>query len=113
MFRILFGYPFAAYAQGKFSLLSGWPRPLMIVALLAGAGLLAWRFHRRGLLTSGAPRKRSSAVLILQTTMLLLLLVMLWRPALVVTTAAPRQNIAAILLDDSASMGLESPSRLD
>jgi len=45
--------------------------------------------------------------------MLLVLLIMLWRPALVVTTAAPRQNIAAVLLDDSASMSLESPPRID
>src|SRR5258708_1839763 len=113
MFRLLFGYPFTAYAQGKLSLLTGWPRSLLIVAALAGAALLAWRLHRRGLLQSGRARARSSAVLVLQASMLLVLLVMLWRPALVVTTAAPRQNIAAVLLDDSASMNLESPSRLE
>src|SRR5580658_1460325 len=113
MFRLLFGYPFSAYSQGKLSLLSGWPRPLLIVAVVGGAALLGWRFYRRGLLDTGLSRKRSSAMLILQTSMLLVLLVMLWRPALVVTTAAPRQNIAAVLIDDSASMTLESPSRLD
>ena len=58
-------------------------------------------------------KRQTSLVLILQTAMLLVLLVMLWRPALVVTTAAPRQNIAAVLIDDSASMNLEQPSRLD
>jgi len=113
MFRLLFGYPFSAYAQGKLSLLSGWPRPLLVLLVLGGAALLGWRFYRRGLLDSGLARRRSSAMLILQTSMLLILLLMLWRPALVVTTAAPRQNIAAVLLDDSASMTLESPSRLD
>src|ERR1022692_2858450 len=113
MFRLLFGYPFSAYSQGQLSLLSGWPRPLLIVAVLGGAALLGWRFYRRGLLNGGLARQRSSAMLILQTSMVLILLLMLWRPALVVTTAAPRQNIAAILLDDSASMTLETPSRLD
>src|ERR1035438_2623852 len=112
MFRLLFGYPFSAYSQGKLSLLSGWPRPLLIIAVVGGAVLLGWRFYRRGLLDSGLARKRSSAMLVLQTSMLVVLLVMLWRPALVVTTAAPRQNIAAVLLDDSASMNLEPPARL-
>ena len=31
MFEFLFGYPLTAYAQGKLSLLSGWPRPLLIL----------------------------------------------------------------------------------
>jgi uncharacterized membrane protein/nitrogen fixation protein FixH len=113
MFQLLFGYPFSAYSQGKLSLLSGWPRPLLILALLGGAALLGWRFFRRGMLDGGLPRRRSSAMLMLQTSMWLILLLMLWRPALVVTTAAPRQNIAAVLLDDSASMTLETPSRLE
>ncbi len=113
MFRFFFGYPSAAYSQGQLSLLSGWPRSLLLLAVLAGAALLGWRLYRRGMLAAGGPRTRSSIVLILQATMLAMLLLMLWRPALVVTTAAPRQNIAAVLVDDSASMTLETPSRLD
>ncbi len=113
MFQFLFGYPATAYAQGKFSLLSGWPRFLLVALALAGAAVLGWRLYQRGLLAPGRPRKYSGAVLILQTAMLIVLLVMLWRPALVVTTAAPRQNIAAVLIDDSASMTLETPSRIE
>jgi uncharacterized membrane protein len=108
MFQFLFGYPVAAYAQGKLSLLSGWPRVLLVSLAIAGVAALGWRLYRRGMLG----KRQTSLVLILQTAMLLVLLVMLWRPALVVTTAAPRQNIAAVLIDDSASMNLEEPTRL-
>jgi nitrogen fixation protein FixH len=113
VFRFLFGYPAVAYAEGQWSLLTGWPRWLLGLAIVAGGVALGWQLYRRGMLDAGRARVRGAIVLGLQTAMLALLLVLLWRPALVVTAVAPRQNIAAILVDDSASMGLETPPRLD
>ncbi len=109
VFRFFFVYSPVAYARGRVSLLSDWPRWLLLLAVIAGLFLLGWQLRRRwGPLTS-----RTAAIWALQGAMLALLLLLLWRPALVVSTVVPRQNIAAILLDDSASMGLESPPRLE
>src|SRR5437867_5842765 len=109
IFRFLFIYPPVAYARGHFTLLSPWPRLLLALAITAGLAFLALQLRRRF-----GPLSRSTALIwALQSALLALLLLLLWRPALVVTTASPRQNIAAILLDDSASMKLENRPRIE
>ncbi len=109
VFRFFFGYPPVAYARGRLSLLSPWPWWLLLLAIAAGLALLAWQLRRRQ--ATLAPR--TAAVWALQSAMVALLLVLLWRPALVVSSVVPRQNIAAVLLDDSASMNLEPQTRLE
>lgn len=109
MFRFFFVYPSVAYARGRLSLLTPWPWWLLALAIAVGLALLAWHLRRR----TGALAARQAVIWALQGAMLALLLLLLWRPALVVSTVVPRQNIAAVLLDDSASMNLEPQTRLE
>jgi len=109
LFRFLFVYPPVAFARGRLSLLSGAPRWLLAAAVAAAIVVPAWHLRRR----FGRLTLRMAAVGALQAAMLALLLLLLWRPALVVSTIVPRQNIAVILLDDSASMALDEPARME
>ncbi|HLI84194.1 MAG TPA: glutamine amidotransferase [Bryobacteraceae bacterium] len=77
---------------------------LLILAAAGGLGLLV-----RARLARAAPNMRGwRAWLIwgLQTLLAALLLVLLWQPAITVAQLKPRQNIIAVLVDDSRSMGI-------
>jgi hypothetical protein len=106
MFEFFFKYPYAAFARGHLVLLSDWPAWLLavlIVVVAAVLGLLTW--HRLG---TAAPKLRSwrAAVLwALQAAVVSLLLTLLWEPALTVSELRAQQNIIAVLVDDSRSMG--------
>jgi uncharacterized membrane protein len=103
MFEFLFKYPLSIFEKGKFVLLSGWP--IWLLALLiaaAGAGLF-WNMRRRhGLLTNA----RSIVIWLAQTALIALLLLMLWHPAISVARLRPQQNVVAVLIDHSRSMGI-------
>ncbi len=112
MFELLFKYPSQVFSRGTFVLLSGWPMWIFGAALLAAAALLAWLVWRPGS-TAGrgvdAPRMtgiRPALVWLMQTAMAALLLFLLWHPALSVATLKPQQNIVAVVVDDSQSMGI-------
>ncbi len=102
MFELLFKYPLAAFRQGQLVLLGAWPRWVLavwvVVAAAAIAALLYPRFR--------ATRRLGWLALIwlLESATAAVLLVLLWQPALVITELEPRQNIIAILVDDSRSM---------
>ncbi len=49
---------------------------------------------------------RPLAIWLLESAMLLLILFLLWHPALSVATLRPQQNVVAVLVDDSRSMGI-------
>ena len=105
MFELLFKYPSAVFSRGSFVLLSGWPMWWLGTGVLVAAAVLGWMVWRRG---QGAQRMgavRGAAVWILQTAMAALLLFLLWHPALSIATLKPQQNIVAVVVDDSASMG--------
>ena len=103
MFEFLFKYPPAIFAKGKFVLLSPWPVwVLVLLVFVAGAGLF-WNMRlRHGILTS----VRSTSIWLAQTILLALLLLMLWHPAISVARLRPQENVVAVLLDHSRSMGI-------
>lgn len=107
MFQFLFKYPYAAFEHGELLLLGTAPRwllALLIVLSAAGIAVLLWA--RRARWADGMRGWRLGVLWVLEAGTVALLWVLLWRPVLAVTELKPRQNIVAVLLDDSRSMGL-------
>src|SRR5690348_4238671 len=107
MFEWLFKYPAAIFAKGEFVLLGTWPRWILAVLIVLAGVALAWLIRSR--LSHAAPRMRSwraAVVWLLQFALAALLLLLLWQPAITIAELKPQQNIIAILVDDSRSMGI-------
>jgi hypothetical protein len=103
MFEFLFKYPASLFHKGQFVLLTPWPLWMLALAIIAAG--VALFFHIRGNrgLLSGA---RPLAIWLLETCFVALLLFLLWHPALSVATLRPQQNVVAVLVDNSKSMGI-------
>ncbi len=107
MFEFLFKYPASAFSRGELVLLANWPRWILgLLLLVTSAGFAL-------LLRSKLPRTlpllrswRMGVLWILQTALAALLLILLWQPALMVAELKPQQNIIAVVVDDSRSMGI-------
>jgi uncharacterized membrane protein len=107
MFEFFFKYPRSLYARGQFSFLGAWPKWMLVVMILIAAAGLAWLIRSR--LAEAAPVIRSWRAWViwgLQTLLAALILVLLWQPAITVAELKPQQNIVAVLVDDSKSMGV-------
>jgi uncharacterized membrane protein len=103
MFEFLFKYPPAIFSKGKFVLLSGWPIWLLLLLIVAAAAGLFWNMRQRhGVLSN----TRSIVIWLAQTALIALVLFMLWHPAISVARLRPQQNVVAVLLDHSRSMGI-------
>ncbi len=103
MFEFLFKYPPAIFEKGKFVLLSGMPVWLLFLLIAAVAAGLFWNMRQRhGLLTTA----RSTVIWLAQTALIALLLFMIWHPAISVARLRPQQNVVAVLVDHSRSMGI-------
>jgi uncharacterized membrane protein len=107
MFQYLFKYPIAVFSRGEFVLLGAWPKWILCCLIVVASAVLAWliRFRLAGT-ASGLKSWRGGVIWLLETLMAALLLFLLWRPAMLVAELKPQQNIIAILLDDSRSMGI-------
>ncbi len=103
MFEFLFKYPLAIFEKGKFVLLSGWPVWLLMLLIAIAAAGLFWNMRRRHGLLSNA---RSTVIWLAQTALIALVLLMLWHPAISVARLRPQQNVVAVLIDHSRSMGI-------
>jgi uncharacterized membrane protein len=104
MFEFLFKYPVTVFSRGQLVFLAPWPAWLLALAVLAAAGALAWHVSRnRGLLAGVRP----VTVWILETALVALVLFLLWHPAISIATLRPQQNVVAVLVDDSRSMGAQ------
>ena len=103
MFEFFFKYPPAIFSKGKLALLQPWPLWLLFVLLIAAAGGLYWNMRQRHVALS---RLRSTLIWLMQTAMIALILFMLWHPAISVARLRPQQNVVAVLVDHSRSMGL-------
>jgi uncharacterized membrane protein len=108
MFEFLFKYPAGVFARGNLVLLGSWPKWALLAAIAAAAGalaLLAW--HRRSQVIPSFRGGRGIVIWLLQSALLSLLLILLWEPALSVAALKPEQNIIAVVVDDSRSMGVK------
>ena len=108
MFEFLFNYPQRVFDKGKFVLMGGWPGWVLACLCLAAAVALAWPLIRGRRDTAVRVRGWRLVVLwALQALTAAMLLTILWQPALLVATLQPQQNVVAVVVDDSGSMGLK------
>src|SRR5215467_8643800 len=106
MFEFFFKYPRSAYAQGRIALLGAWPKWILIALIISAAAGLIWLTRSR--MKDAAPMVqgwRAWFICGLQTLMAAIVLVLLWQPAITVSELKKQQNIIALLIDDSRSMG--------
>ena len=112
MFEFFFKYPLSVFSKGQFVLLGSWPRWLLVLAILAAAGgLAAYLLRGRKHFTKTLRGYRSVVLWALDWALLAFLLLLLWQPAVSVTALKQNQNIIAVVVDDSASMGLKDGDR--
>jgi len=110
MLDFLLGHSTWAFRNGELTFARGWPLWLLAVCVIVGVLAIAFTLWRRQLswgraLTLGA----------LQAAFLALALLLLWRPVLNVEQIKDRENVVAVLVDDSGSMNAsadpETPTR--
>jgi uncharacterized membrane protein len=107
MFEFFFKYPIAVFSKGQFVLLGAWPRWILCLLVLAAAAGLGWRMRSRLAHASHSLKDWQAGVIwLLESLLISLLLILLWQPAIVVAELQPEQNIIAVLVDDSRSMGI-------
>ncbi len=112
MFELLFKYPAALFSKGQFVFLARWPIWAFGVCVLLAAVVLAYPFWKeRREHTAALGGLRPVGIWLLQTLLVSILLFMLWHPALSVATLRPQQNIVAVVVDDSKSMGFQENGR--
>jgi hypothetical protein len=117
VFQFLFNYKWFLFQKGKLSFesrLPGW----LLLALVAACAAGIFLVYRNRLSTSkdATLSWRRLPLPLLRIAILLCLLFALLRPSLHVSTLLPRENIAALLFDDSGSMTIQDAagkSRLD
>jgi uncharacterized membrane protein len=106
MFQFLFKYPSPVFSKGQFALHGAWPAWLLLVLIAItalGLGMLI-RSRRREAL----PRLqswRAWVIWVIQSALVALVLFLLWQPVLTVAELNSEQNIIAVVVDDSESMG--------
>jgi uncharacterized membrane protein len=80
---------------------------MLVVLILVAAAGLAWLIRSRLPAASPVMRGwRSWLIWGLQTLLVAMLLALLWQPAITIAELKPQQNIIALLVDDSRSMGI-------
>jgi uncharacterized membrane protein len=107
MFQFFFKYPSPVFTKGRFVLLSAWPAWLLLALIIASACGLALLVRWR--LRDAAPNLRSWrawAVWGMQSAFVALVLLLLWQPAITVAALSSQQNIIAVVVDGSRSMGI-------
>jgi uncharacterized membrane protein len=108
MLQFFFKYPMPVFSKGKFVLLGAWPGwllLLLIVACMAGLAVIIWS-RLPGAAAAHISKWRAGAIWLLQSLLIATVLVLLWQPAITVAELASQQNVIAVVLDDSRSMGI-------
>ncbi len=103
VFEYLFKYPRVAYERGEIVWSGSWSPLVLATVLLLGVLLVLWSYRW------GRARTTPLATWVLviaRAAGLAILVICLLRPTLVLSTAVPQQNVVAILIDDSRSMGI-------
>jgi uncharacterized membrane protein len=102
VFEFFFKYPWPVYRKGTFVFASGWPAWWLGLAAAMVLCVVIWVHLRKNL-----PRRRAIALAVMEASALVLLLVLLWQPAISVAMLKPQQNVVTVIVDTSASMGLD------
>lgn len=107
MLQFLFKYPSPVFTKGRFVLLSTWPAWLLPVLIVAAAGGLALLIRSKLPQTETNLRSwRAWTIWGTQSALVALILLLLWQPAMMVSELNSEQNIIAVVIDDSRSMGI-------
>jgi uncharacterized membrane protein len=101
MLEFLLGQSIWAFRSGELAFARGWPLWLLWVLIGAGVIAIAFTLARRQL-----GLWRALVLGFLQTAFLVLALLLLWRPVLNVEQIRDRENVVAVLMDESGSMDL-------
>jgi len=108
MFQFFFKYPSPVFSKGHFVLLGAWPAWLLVVLIAVSASglglLILWRLRRD---VPKLRRGHAVAIWAAQSLLVALILLLLWQPAMLVSELSSQQNIIAVVVDDSRSMGIE------
>jgi uncharacterized membrane protein len=107
MFQFFFKYPSTVFTKGRFVLLTEWPAWLLPVLIFTAAVALALLVRHR--MRNAVPQLQGWCAWMIwgmQSALIALILFLLWQPALVVAELNSQQNIIAVVLDDSRSMGI-------
>jgi uncharacterized membrane protein len=111
MLEFLLGHSLWAFRSGELAFARGWPLWVLIACMLAGLAAIIATLLRRQL-----SWHRALVIGVLQAAFLALALVLLWRPVLNVEEIKERENVVAVLVDDSGSMDqadeADGPTRL-
>lgn len=112
MFEFLFKYPAPMFAKGRFVLLSSWPAWSLALLIAFSTGLLVFLTYRRFARNAqGLSPRRIWTLCGMQSTFIALLLLLLWQPAITVAALTSHQNIIAVVVDSSRSMGIPDSER--
>jgi uncharacterized membrane protein len=110
MLEFLLGHSVWAYRSGELAFARGWPLWLFVLLAAVGIAAIVVTLLRRQL-----EWWRALPIGLLQAAFLLVVLVLLWRPVLNVEESRERENVVAVLMDDSGSMnvapGKDKPTR--
>jgi uncharacterized membrane protein len=107
MFEFFFKYPIAVFSKGEFVLLGNWPKWILCLLAAGAIAVLGWRIYSRLAHASHNLKDWQAALIwLLESLLVCLVLVLLWQPAIVIAELKPQQNIVAVLIDDSRSMGI-------
>ena len=107
MFEFFFKYPLASFTKGRFVLLGRWPGWVLVLLVVGAAGGLGWLIWARR--SAAVPKLRTWRAWVvwgLEALLIALVLLLLWEPAITVAELSSQQNIIAVLVDDSRSMGI-------
>ena len=107
MFEFFFKYPSAVFSKGHIVLLGAWPKWALGLLLLATAAGLALLIRSRFPQAAATVKNwRLGLIWALQFAVAAIVLLLLWQPAILITQLNPQQNIIAVVVDDSRSMGI-------
>jgi len=107
MFQFFFKYPSAVFRKGQFVLLGKWPGWLLVLVIVTAAVglalLIRWKLRNA---TVEVRNWRAWVIWGIQSAFVALVLFLLWQPAILVSELSSQQNIIAVVVDDSRSMGI-------
>src|SRR3984885_9894208 len=82
-----------------------WVLLLLTVVCAAGLAVIIWS-RLPAAAAAHISKWGGGAIWLLQSLLIATVLVLLWQPAITVAELTPQQNVIAVVLDDSGSMGI-------